>query len=366
MKRGISLLEVLFAIFILSVGLLGLFSLVPVGSYQVSQATIADRAGACGQAAQSEFKIRGMGDADLWCRRDGTQPTAYTTFFLDPLSVTSNNSSLYDAFPYGGPVAFPRMERLTLRRQLTKGNPYVSPPILPTYAILSQPVCASIFSWADDLVLHAADDGTSRPTVLTDATGNTLPTSRQSGGDFTWAAMVSLPARHPSDTSAQQTNVVRVSIVVFHKRDLVYDATSSVMGERIGYCDILGGGGDVSLRDTVSTTKATAEENLKVRPHHWVLLAGQQKVTFPQGVTTIGVYKWYRVVTTSAITGSASSWTVDVTLAGPDLEPARFVDSDSDNTTAPGGATLYAIICDDVVGVFEKTIQLDESSLWAL
>ena len=46
-----SLLEVLAAIGVLSIGLLGLAALLPIGRYTIGEATKADRAGQCGRAA---------------------------------------------------------------------------------------------------------------------------------------------------------------------------------------------------------------------------------------------------------------------------------------------------------------------------
>src|SRR5688500_2699703 len=64
--RGISLLEVLFAIFVLAVGLLGLAAMVPVGKFQVSEANHADRSVAIGLAAHREIKVRDYLDAEGW------------------------------------------------------------------------------------------------------------------------------------------------------------------------------------------------------------------------------------------------------------------------------------------------------------
>ena len=50
-RRGVSLIEVLMSIFILSVGLMGMASLIPVGGYQVGEAIKSDRAAAVGRAA---------------------------------------------------------------------------------------------------------------------------------------------------------------------------------------------------------------------------------------------------------------------------------------------------------------------------
>jgi hypothetical protein len=46
--------------FVLSVGLLGVAALIPVGRFAIVETAKADRSGACGRAALSEIKVRRM------------------------------------------------------------------------------------------------------------------------------------------------------------------------------------------------------------------------------------------------------------------------------------------------------------------
>src|SRR5580704_1528722 len=65
-RAGLSLIEVLASIGIISIGLLGLASLLPVGLVTIFQATKADRAGNCGRAAMREIVVRRMMDSQYW------------------------------------------------------------------------------------------------------------------------------------------------------------------------------------------------------------------------------------------------------------------------------------------------------------
>ena len=56
-------MEVLISIFVLSMGLLGLAALLPVGSYTILETIKADRAGDCGRAALRDLKARRMLDS---------------------------------------------------------------------------------------------------------------------------------------------------------------------------------------------------------------------------------------------------------------------------------------------------------------
>ena len=67
MKRpGLSLLEVLVSVFILTVGLLSVISLIPVGTHNMLQTTKLDRGSALARAAMREVKTMGLLDRHLW------------------------------------------------------------------------------------------------------------------------------------------------------------------------------------------------------------------------------------------------------------------------------------------------------------
>ncbi len=65
-RSGLSLVEVLASIGVLSVGILGLAALLPVGQVTIFEAIKADRAGACGRAAMREVVVRRMLDYHTW------------------------------------------------------------------------------------------------------------------------------------------------------------------------------------------------------------------------------------------------------------------------------------------------------------
>ena len=94
---------------------------------------------------------------------------------------------------------------------------------------------------------------------------------------------------------------------------------------------------------------------IKVRPNQWILLS--------QTPAAPGWWRWYRVASTSdPISGTDLSgnpaWLRPVTLAGPDWNP---------NATNSGNPVVtYASIFDDVIGVYERNIELEESgAIWS-
>src|SRR6476661_5193015 len=83
-RRGLSLTEVLISMGILTLGLLGVASVFPVGSYYVQKAEISDKASAIAQAVMSDIMARGMLNPRSW----------YVMVPVPPVS-TSNSPNLF-------------------------------------------------------------------------------------------------------------------------------------------------------------------------------------------------------------------------------------------------------------------------------
>ncbi len=112
-RRGISLLEVLISILVLSVGLLGTLSLVPLGHHDIVEASKMDRGGTLGRLAFRDIIIRGYLRPDMWCDQNGGttmlwkdssgNPTPADAFVIDPLLcgyAKSSNLSFPSTIPY--------------------------------------------------------------------------------------------------------------------------------------------------------------------------------------------------------------------------------------------------------------------------
>lgn len=65
-RRGVSIVEVLFAMGVIAIGLLGVMSIVPVGLHLIGQGQVSDRTSRAGQTALREFRTRLMARADQW------------------------------------------------------------------------------------------------------------------------------------------------------------------------------------------------------------------------------------------------------------------------------------------------------------
>src|SRR4051812_4858293 len=65
-RRGLSLTEVLIAMGILTLGLLGVASVFPVGSFYMQKAEISDKASAIAQSVMNDIMARGMLNPRAW------------------------------------------------------------------------------------------------------------------------------------------------------------------------------------------------------------------------------------------------------------------------------------------------------------
>ena len=82
MRKGLSLTEVLISMGILTLGLLGVAAVFPVGSHYMMQADISDKASAIAQSVMSDAATRGMLDPNSWyVMVPYASPTVYGTLF---------------------------------------------------------------------------------------------------------------------------------------------------------------------------------------------------------------------------------------------------------------------------------------------
>jgi hypothetical protein len=224
-RAGITLLEVLISIGILSVGLASVMALIPAGGNQAKKAIIEDRRGAMGVAGFADLVNYGMLNTSNW----STVPTAPYRIVIDPL----------------GNAAFPAAA--TGLTAITVGG-----------VSAGSAAAGVVFAAGDDLVY--ADDPTvsdpeNFPQVARLTSGNER---RLADGYFSW-----LVALVPAGT-ASPTQFYRATIVEFYKRS----ASTSVIARYTG-----------ATRNSVTTftyswsgTQPTIEEFRSLFPVGGVLL----------------------------------------------------------------------------------------------
>jgi hypothetical protein len=98
-RQAITLLEVLMSMFVLTVGLLSVASLLPVGSFQAARALVDDRKAVLGQNAAREAKTRGVLRPDFWWYSNG-MPYVTNAWWANPNNFTPPSAigTLTDSF----------------------------------------------------------------------------------------------------------------------------------------------------------------------------------------------------------------------------------------------------------------------------
>ena len=357
-RRGISLLEVLISMFVLSIGLLGVASLMPIGKFAVREATKANQSAAAARAALRQLKVRRMLRPDRWLNYQGLryEPTTMTnpgawpdpddptamsvtlsnpldggnSVCIDPMFIAANQLIFTAPSPLDQLGVFlfkldndpdptatlpaPRMTRLTL-----EDLPAPSPPS----ALLT--VADRIFTWQADVVFSRPDDKTLRPEamLLKDVTSGSAVRG-QFAGEYSWIATITPAVGEGSLLNLSDRRYYDVSVVVFFQRDLqapdkdVNNRSGLPPSERMVYADFLNnsglGGGDVRLRNPMLPTNSTDPDQSdfpEVRPGQWIMLSGwvadvvnteyvdpntSPPADPPVNLGKRAVFKWYRVV----------------------------------------------------------------------
>lgn len=360
-RSGVSLLEVLFSIGILMVGLLGVVSVIPAGRLEMVEAGKADRASACAQAVLRDVKIRGLLNPRMWRYEDGSYVVTVSggrtllrcrTYAIDPLFVAHNQGNAnVRKFPFLG--ATTQMERITLAQR----------PGTNTILPLSE--AERLCTWNDDLLFADPDDSDDRPrqTFVTDAsatpvrwpirttdgvTGSPQAILPANKSDFSWLFTVTPigpmvwrdldagTAGNEAYVDVDQPLSYEVSVVVFFRRDRGLDtSTDETPSERaiaeIHFLDGLGGG-DASLTDPTASFLAVKAKDWLMAP----MVASGAAANIPTP------FAWYRVVATDeGPVPSGTSWTRQITVEGPDY---------------PYGPNVAALFS-NVVSVFRTMVQ---------
>jgi hypothetical protein len=357
----VSILEVLFAIMVTTIGLLGAIAVFPVASAQARKGRMQDAMAVAGMSAAHDFDVRGMRKPANWIAFDGSgnrvlpydQYSLYLrsagganwfggehAFCIDPRYIAKNSSSLTTA------RWFPCNISNSLHRVTLPGPDTANP-------IMIRAVADALFMFDDDLNFERPKDRSLNAYQIMDEDKATnTKYRRQSEGHMSWMATV-VPKLDRNSTNFQDNYVL--SVVVFYDRpmdDLALDSYSkaenvaSIAGDANGFPGSGITGGEVVMTSPTSgntLTGATAAEGLaalnRLKANDWVCL----------GATSNGkpIVRWYRVVDTDdEAVVNGSNYERHVTLFGQDWDPSL--------------AATVAIV-DGVVGVYEKTIRLDMS-----
>ncbi|MEN6458555.1 MAG: prepilin-type N-terminal cleavage/methylation domain-containing protein [Thermoguttaceae bacterium] len=333
-RSGVSLLEVLIAMFVLSIGLLGVASLIPIGKLALVETNKSDRGGACGRAALREVKARRMLNENYLDdpKNRGSSPNVYV---IDPLGAING----LDQTNFGG-------TRTVGISVSPTGFSNIFP--LPRFSLTNASTFAEkVFRWHDDLLYVLPKDykttptNGDRPMPVTDSGLG----AQGSDPSFSWFLTVM-----PSNQSGLYT----VSAVVCYKRDFSV-VSSQPAGEQTVDITFKGsvsyGGGTVELSNVDTTLNDPIN---RVKTNQWVMLLGWAD---SGGQRSPSYAQWYRVAGVNRQDASKPDSPVTMlSLVGPDWP-----------TNSVGGKTIKAtslVAVDGVIGVYSALIKLDDDELW--
>ncbi len=321
LRPGVSLMEVLFSTFILSIGLISLAALIPVGRFTIAETSRSDYAAACGRAALRDLSVQRMLDYRYWVHPNIPanfvqfgQTTNLPPFAIDPYGVLRGpaESASFPTHYVGGLNFLPRVSLRT-----------------PAGVPFNQALAERFFMAKDDEQFTFPSDRKLRPEAI-DLSGD------NAAGHYTWLATVT-PAASERLALVALKRSFQVSVAVCHKRvfrDANPGTSDEIKAEQVAQVAFLSGGGNLALGG------GTVQVNppLLIRPRQWLLLADGTQC------------HWYRVVSAPP-RSDVDPRSELLTLAGPDW-------------VIYSGATTHAVVLQTVVGVYSTVVEIDTDLIW--
>ena len=345
-RHGLTLTEILASVFVLSFGLVAAMTVLPFASFMLGRMDVADTGGACGRGALHQIRMAEWQKPEIigWLDLDSAPADPY---IVDPLGLITLPVPLPPAPPDdpGSVVAdkpFPAPGTGLFAFNLAEITD--QPTVMESFAVANQH-----FRWGDDTVF--ADDGASRPQLVVRGDGKPSAT-----GDYTWLYMVT-PLIDPQAVITPRTASMiatidpyavlgyEVAVAVFHRRDTAPDPADPYQPiRRVNIANT-----DSTINETgayiVLTSDNPDPDVLALSTINWLLLA-----TEPSVVDEPFNAQWYRITGYDDIMPNADGgYSRRVFLVGPDWKGAK------DANAHPLG-TVYAILCDGVVNVFQATM----------
>ncbi|HWB00264.1 MAG TPA: prepilin-type N-terminal cleavage/methylation domain-containing protein [Pirellulales bacterium] len=420
-RIGVTLLEVLIAIMVLAIGLLGLASLLPVGRWETARANQVDRVATMGRAAFRDLLIRGALSPQNWLYTTGSSgftsslnlsATGTISQFAQPPGLSGGSSV---KMPFVPVVLDPLMMAInTASQKMVAQFPYKlsgssnsilsSAPVIPRITLASAPgrnvalplaLADRIFRSTDDFVFSIPDgDKRFKPQGAFEigiaAVAANVIARRQSEGRISWFAtiqpdvsqavgMVANVTTHGGAAAAVgQGGAINVRQFLVHvaacfNRDLADVSTLntgnfSVTGERMANiyfpnAAINNSATDAWLWAPISD-KDQADQYLTVRADQWIMVTATDTTAvnnpYLGGLPSPKVVLyWYRV------RSAASDISQPVDTGGQWSRALRLEGPDWVLPPAGGNVSGYATIVDGLIGVYEKTITTDGASIWS-
>ncbi len=382
LRRGVSLMEVLVSIGVVSIGLMGVAALIPLAFHEAETGARSDRKALVSKRAYREFHLLGMANPAQWVnlRTLGsipnpsgsvdTQSSPRVAYCLDPRWVANNADQATVPWWYSLPavsasLTAPQIEELSLRVPLMERISLRPAPDASTW--MSLPHADEIFLAQDDLEFELPKQQALPPvqTPLTDATPQKYPLKRYAQGNFSWFATV-VPEDGYSDmyklsiAVCYQRNLNAVEIVapVIAPDSQQLASATSQFGTGIG---INYAGGDITVATTPNLASAHDSVLVNFNGGPIPVQVGEYVMLTRHVLTATGFtqrFQWYRVV---AVDNAPDNLILSLHGADWDFKPVVVQGVTANDISRQ---RTYMVYVPGITSVFEKTIRLETSSLW--
>lgn len=414
-RRGLSLLEVMFSIGIVTIGLLGVIALMPLAGQYLRRARISDSSGSVGNAAMDDFVIRRMHVPANW-RVDNGSVTGLpvgalalypnTAICIDPRYVAAtrqnvpgstapaaNPNTYFPAtatpgYPYlPNPVVAPNQARM-LRVGLASSDAVQ----IPTAPLMSLPQANKIFISDHDLNIFRPTLPTDEPQQLFDfnrgpdgnwgvagfddnangliddggeagtPSSDDVPIARQVEGETSW--MATLAPQFDQGAVSVVRDTFTLSIVVFHQRPVeinnwdnngtpVILSGPSSLNEAVLGITFTGPFTSGGVNGGSVVLSSSSEDTMKsLREGDWLLVGGVVPNPLLPAASQPVVFHWYRIIVLdNDVSGTSPNFARIATLDGPDWPIAAGL--------------VQATLMKGISGVYRKTIRTESTSLFS-
>ncbi len=390
-RRGITILEVLFSLAVIVIGVLGISVVLTVAGMRTNQGLRARRAASVAQQSLAEYDARGWKRLDMIVVVQGNNArtlqavvgnsTAYANIFrnhlpaycIDPLFIARNISGgnlppLAGRFPYvDASAVLPALVTPPTFGPLNDAVPTSNPLSIPRVSVrpipggavvpLGRLLAERLFTDQNALAIEKPDDRTLGPVQMFGDDN----ARRQTDGKLSWFATVSPRFNRARIVSSE----FRLSVVMVRDRNplLTLGGQVNPKSERLVLVrQFLGNGMGGGTLQLITFNPGRVPGDLDLRRGQWLMLSG----AFRDSATTFTpIHAWYQVQSfdreVQRITVSGVQvWSRWVTLRGPDWPV--FHQQLNPNGIFP--QDMRVTIVEQAEAVKEETFRVEGPSMW--
>ena len=369
-RRGVTLVEIMAAILVLSIGLVGVLAAIPFGGMRLAQMNEADNSASVGSNALRIMDANGWANPNHWWIWDGSlngnaggvlgdggqifEGASHSDirfnlqfpYFVDPYNAKSFEGT--NLYPY--PFSRQYTGILPVPLQFTYVSPLINDVKSSSYTLpFLEKFYENAFYQQDDLISGVAeneDESEFRPQIETEPrlwpvppsslTDEQKPQVPSFSGRYTWMACVYPRTLYPTITNVPIDAITSsdYDVVVFKDRTL----GASVLPAQLLNSGYQGGVVDVNLNNLNDVDVNLILSQLETT--RCIMLAGQDDVQYSDGFKYYA--RWFTIANYGRIENETTGASyLRLTLVGPNM-PTNW-------TT---GGQVAAVFCPGAVGVY--------------